>query len=322
MNTVETTEAPTEVLSVVVYRNAQEAMVERGALAAAPYGVLAEVQAGALVRSEESRAVLAEAQSLVVATPEDYKTALEIVRRAKIAGKTADEERTSYTAVINPVVKWINDQYRQAIADATAKDTGAAAIAWAKAQDYEAEQQRIANEAARKAREEQERAEKKLREEAEAKRVAEEQARAREEQARREAEEAAAAGDKAAQEQAEAEAEHARKEAERNAAAAERREEKAETIAAAPAFIPPATAGLRKGTGVGKGRKTYHFAFEDEGNPEACLLKIVKAAAAGNVAALRCLMVDPAGARVQSQAGATVPGLRFWEGSASPSVRR
>lgn len=315
--------ADAEVVSVVVYRDTSEALAAiRNGVLVAPSGVLAEVQAGALVRAEESATVLAEARSLVVETPADYLDALAIVKRAKAAGKGADEERTGYVGVINPVVKWINDRYRQAIADAIGKDTGAAAIAWGKASAYEAKQKRIADEAAKKAREEAERAERKLREEAEQKRIAEEQARQREEEARRKAEEAAAAGDRAAQEQAEAEARQARQEAERNAAAAERREEKAEVAAAAPAYIPPPTAGLRKSSGVSAGRKVWRAELEDPGNPEACLLKIIKAAADGNVAARRCLMLDGSGARLQAQAGATVPGLRFWSEGASPSVRK
>jgi hypothetical protein len=319
MSITETTiEAPAEALAVVIYRDHQTALDDlQQTQALAPYGVLAEVQAGALVRSGVSAAALVEAQSLVIVTTENYADALEIVRRGKLASKEADEERTSYTAVINPVVKWINDQYRAAINDGKS----AAEIAWNKAGVYQREQQRIADEAAKKAREEQERAERKLREEAEAKRIAEEQARQREEDARRKAEEAAAAGDKAAQEAAEAEQIQARKEAERNALAAERREEKAEVVAAAPTYIPQSTAGALKGTGISKGRPLPQWAFESS-DESACLLKIVKAAAEGSAAALMCLTINPAGAKAQATAKATVPGLRLWIGESAPGVRR
>lgn len=326
--TEETIEAPAEALAVIVYRDQSEALADthkvltaiHDGVVVAPSGVLAEVQAGALIRSEESAAVLAEARSLTVATPADYLEALEIVKRAKLAGKGADEERTSYTAVINPVVKWINDRYRQAIADAIGKDTGAAAIAWAKAEAYDKEQTRIAAEAARKVREENDRREKKLREEAaEAQRIAD-KARQDEQDALDAAEAARVAGDAEAAAVADKAAKDAAALATRKEAVFERRQDAADQTAAAPAYIPPSTAGALKGTGISKGRPLPQWAF-DGTDEAACLLKIVKAAAEGSAAALMCLMVDPAGAKKQAAAKATVPGLRLWSGTSAPGVR-
>lgn len=291
-----------EALAVVVYRDLAEA---QGAdLMQAPAGIVAEVVTGAAARGSESTFILAAATGLVVTRAQDHADGLEIVRRAKLAAKGADEERKSYTDILGRVVKWINEQYRQAIADG---DT-AAQVAWGKCQAFEVEERRRVEEAARKERERLEAIERKAREEAEA-------ARRAEEEALRKAEEARAAGDEAA-------ARAAEQEAARKAAMAERREERADVAAAAPVSIPSAvTPAARKAAGISKPRELPTWEY-DGPQEEACVLRVARAAVAGNVAALKCLTINPTAALLQAKAGATVDGLRFGTKSAMPGVRR
>lgn len=290
----------TDALAVVVYRDLAEA--QAADLLHAPSGIVAEVVRGAALRGSESEFILAAAKGLFVLSASDHADGLEIVRRAKLAAKGADEERKSYTDLLNRVVKLINGQYRQAIVDG---DT-AAQVAWGKCQAFEVEERRRIEEAARKERERLEAIERKAREEAEA-------ARRAEEEALRKAEAARAVGDGAA-------ARAAEQEAARKAAMAERREDRADIAAATPVIAATsATVGARKAAGLTMGRTLP--TWEYDGEEEACVLRVARAAVAGNVAALRCLTINGTAALLQSKAGAKVDGLRFGVKTAAPGVR-
>lgn len=170
--------------------------------AEATRGQIAYDASDALVLSGRAQRVLADAQAFVIDSPEMFEAAGEDLRSVVTLKKAVEDKRTAITQPLNQVLRAVNDLFRPAgtYLEQAEKTLKASMLT------YQQEQQRIADEARRKAE-----AEARAERERQAAIQREQEARAREaaaaaEKAEREAAAARAAGDAAAAEKAQAEA--------------------------------------------------------------------------------------------------------------------